>query len=1188
MSVTCRFVDGIDGATLLDLNDEVSYAYVQGSEFPLPEVIYNWIEGTGHGQRLASWSLGGNTITLKVCVKGTDEQDAYDKLNVLLTRLLQENTLEIQMWGADNSLFYHTYPATPRLPDWSKKYLVVCGYVPNITVEIPVDPLVHTSTEILYLVHGLGANDDMEEWDADGAPVGWNNIGGASEDNMFYHSGIAGCALQEGEGIREDFQSVDTSETHGFRMWAKEIVGDPSLNLSLRCYSDVPAITRTAGDFDVDTMLMDGTVAIDDLITGTAFAVAGVPTTAALLAATAPNIGAATYTSCTIPTATIGMTPGDDYTLVFAFKPTWAGDDRADHYLLDTYTAETGNGIRIRKANSNVLGVYTYSNTAAKATYGAVNGVNLAANVTHILVVRLTSANVQSVWLDGVALTSGTGTSAREVALNATIYVGSNNAGASRVEGPILSAIINRAVTDDEVAALSAITDWNELTDVVVSGLETGMYVTPYSGGVPTEGAIVEVAGSVTYAPRGPDRSFSIYEENTLGCELIRWEGEIFGSDAYALDTNLLDDLELLTAHNPADTNWHEVMNGAVVYPEGASLEPSFPAGTVYTRRCILNDSAGHSTITVDDMWFGSVERISDYRIDGGAMGLKTLDGDIKGNVATLADVHISAVAFGGPWRLTDVGVLFRAVDVLDDTHVYAVGSSDAYFWDGSFWADMGYAGGAVFYSVTAFDEHHVWIGAHGNIEFWDGTTFTLQATGIGAYYHGIHAITATNIIAVGGFGTIVKSINGTTWVQKVSGTTEDLKAVHAVDATHIVAVGDNGTILTSADGETWTARTSGTTVNLYGVYALDATHYWAVGENSWILFSDDGGVTWTRQYPWQTTTLRAVHGVDSTHVWAVGDGGYIFYFDGTTWVTQNSSTSENLLGVSAYDADLVFAVGEEGAILEGITTGAAMPCTDVVFGQNKNYSENWNPVLKALGATQTSLDTRRGGVYRRMVAAATEEFLFNCAAHEGTHMITAGVSLGAADANDTFDLEYKLQTLDGTDITTQTTTDSIDLLFSGAETYTATEFLELCKIAFPRLNGLTIPSQGVSSNANLANINQVITVTANAALATTLWLDYLALIPTWIKVEVTNWVYNTMILDSRSLKAVLASLDGSLDTAQVYDPTECLGIPKFTADPNGCNFTIVAVNNVAGDDRATFIPDIALVYNPAYLLVAS
>ncbi|MFA5636479.1 MAG: hypothetical protein WC977_11330, partial [Anaerovoracaceae bacterium] len=534
----CRFVDGIEGTTILDLNDEVNYWFCDPSEFPLPEVIYNWVEGTGHGQKLASWKLGGGKITLALSIKGTDSQDAYDKLNVLLTRLLLENTLEVKLWG-DYSLFYHTYPALPKMPDeYYVRHFVEAGWLANFTVEIPVDPLVHTSEETLWLVHALGTNDDFETHTGDNFDD-WEELeidaGTVTADAVNYHSGSVACKLTTTAGgtdsaaVRSPYTSVDELETHGLRVWAKELSGAPALDVDVHCYDDTTSlITKLTNPYEVDTLLLDGTAAINELITSTAMTMAGVPTTGALLGATAPNIGAATYTSCTIPTATIGLASGGDITFVIAFKPTWAGDDGALHYLLDTYTAGAGNGIRIRKGGSNLLGVYTYSNTAAKATYGAVDGVNLAANVTHILVVRLTAANVQSVWLDGVALTSVSGAAAREVAHNATTYVGTDNAGVNRVEGLELCAIINRAVTDDEVAALSALTDWADLTDITISGLSTGNAARAYSGATIMDSA-VEAAGAITLTPEGANRSIRVYEDNSYADLIATYSPTIWG-----------------------------------------------------------------------------------------------------------------------------------------------------------------------------------------------------------------------------------------------------------------------------------------------------------------------------------------------------------------------------------------------------------------------------------------------------------------------------------------------------------------------------------------------------------------------------------------------------------------------------------------------------------------------------------
>lgn len=173
----CRFVDGIAGLTILDLNDQENYWYLDGSEFPMPEVIYSWVENE-ESKRLANWHLGENKITLKLYIKGSDPQDTYDKLRVLLKRLLKENTLEIRMWGADDSVFYHTYPVTPKLPDYAKKYIIDQNSVTDVTIEIPVDKEVKTSEQTITITSAhvtdgaplkgvFGINVPPEEIDGD-------------------------------------------------------------------------------------------------------------------------------------------------------------------------------------------------------------------------------------------------------------------------------------------------------------------------------------------------------------------------------------------------------------------------------------------------------------------------------------------------------------------------------------------------------------------------------------------------------------------------------------------------------------------------------------------------------------------------------------------------------------------------------------------------------------------------------------------------------------------------------------------------------------------------------------------------------------------------------------------------------------------------------------------------------------
>lgn len=238
----CRFVDGIGGSNILDLNDQENYWYLDGSEFPMPEVIYSWVENE-ESKRLASWHLDSNKITLKLYIRGSSPQDTYDKLRVLLKRLLKENTLEVRMWGADGSVFYHTYPVTPKVPDFAKKYIIDQNSMTDITIEIPVDKEVKTSEQTItitsaHVVGGaalkgvFGINVPPEEIDGD-VPA-----------KMDVHIGVVSdrftdLILGQRKEYSEDFNPVQEPTVGTRVMLATRQSGD---------YRGVPALIDLVGD----------------------------------------------------------------------------------------------------------------------------------------------------------------------------------------------------------------------------------------------------------------------------------------------------------------------------------------------------------------------------------------------------------------------------------------------------------------------------------------------------------------------------------------------------------------------------------------------------------------------------------------------------------------------------------------------------------------------------------------------------------------------------------------------------------------------------------------------------------------------------------------------------------------------------------------------------------------------------
>jgi hypothetical protein len=226
-------------------------------------------------------------------------------------------------------------------------------------------------------------------------------------------------------------------------------------------------------------MCMDGSTSIIDLITHTPFTMAGTPTTASLLGVTAPTISATAYTSCTIPTATIGMTAGQALSIVCVVNtPTWAGNDGVTHYFLNT-TASGTNQIALVKLNDNNL--YFGVRDAAgnwKQRVKAATAVTWAAG-THIVMMTRAADGTIYAYLDGTefgaAVGAGTGIDA---AIGANVYIGTNNANASPLSGSILTAIYNRVLSTGEIAALSAMTNWSSLFSSDPNNLAGSAFIT--------------------------------------------------------------------------------------------------------------------------------------------------------------------------------------------------------------------------------------------------------------------------------------------------------------------------------------------------------------------------------------------------------------------------------------------------------------------------------------------------------------------------------------------------------------------------------------------------------------------------------------------------------------------------------------------------------------------------------------
>ena len=227
---------------------------------------------------------------------------------------------------------------------------------------------------------------------------------------------------------------------------------------------------------------------------------------------------------------------------------------------------------------------------------------------------------------------------------------------------------------------------------------------------------------------------------------------------------------------------------------------------------------------------------------------------------------------------------------------------------------------------VAGTDPAHVWIGSSQGIYFNDGSTWSRQSAFSAL---SMAAADATHVWAGGENGSIY-FFNGSSWVNQSPGlTTLPVRAISVYDTTHAWAVaGDNpgeGYCVMNRDAAGWHVSDSAAGgPGLLGVYALDANHVWAVGHNGRIRFFN--GTSWATQASGTTEHLRSVAGLDAAHVWAVGatslsGKGTVMFFNGTGWTTQAIIKDESgnnhlaLWSVAALDSRHVYAAGDLGTV---------------------------------------------------------------------------------------------------------------------------------------------------------------------------------------------------------------------------------------------------------------------------------
>jgi photosystem II stability/assembly factor-like uncharacterized protein len=149
----------------------------------------------------------------------------------------------------------------------------------------------------------------------------------------------------------------------------------------------------------------------------------------------------------------------------------------------------------------------------------------------------------------------------------------------------------------------------------------------------------------------------------------------------------------------------------------------------------------------------------------------------------------------------------------------------------------------------------------------------------------------------------------------------------------------------TENGGFRWQKQNLPVDVTLSGVFVKDKKNAVLVGSRGSIFTTDDGGKNWRRSAVGAKDHLYGVvlTGENLEIGWAVGTYGRILKTTdgGLTWQSQTSGTSEQLLDVTAIDAQKSIIVGKNGAILStkngGESWQASKPCGDFLVA-NASY----------------------------------------------------------------------------------------------------------------------------------------------------------------------------------------------------------------------------------------------------------
>jgi len=1270
MSIRCRFVGGIGGETILDLNDEVTFYLADNTLFPLPEVLYNWVENVlADGRRLANWRIGGNAITLNLAVRGTNEQDAYNNLNLLLAELLKEQTLEVRLWGADESVYYHTYPALPKLPDMVRdKHIIqpsgsVTGsFILNVVTEIPVDHEVKLDTETLTVLEALGVNDSFEmgtqstvNWTerqpAGNTDANWvccssdsdgSNLIACVYGGGLYTSDDSGATWAEREveeptvpsfadpgfeaGAGDAFTYFDRSSTDPLNVKRSSAsVKSGTYSCKIRSHSPQYYVTTKSNNRASINPLASYDVKVWCMSYSTNQI--GVNWSVFFYNSGGSLLGFKTSSSFTAPLSwtqkTISIEPGDypSGTVEIGVRvrgacDSWSNGSVYWDDITVTVTSSPPPILNWRCCASDsdgsnlIAGVYCgrlYTSDDSGETWTERQPAGDIDANWRCCASDADGSNLIAVDYGGRVWTSddsGATWDERQPAGDNDknwVCCASDSDGSNLIvgveNGRLYTSDDSGATWDERQPGGDNDLNWRCCSSDsdgsnLIAGIYGGrLYTSDDSGATWDER---QPAGNV-------NKDWSCCSSDSDGSNLI---AGVYGGRLYLSEDNGATWMELRPA-GPVNKLW----NCCNLDDDGSNIIAGIYGGRLYTG--ILTVCAGGATgWDFTETNAGTVAIGSYVALDGDAsIELETTDGGT--DVAAITDagyidvnsrLHYQCMVFAYEYSgnanvevdiacYDDAAVLLDTLNIVEDYDpdaakwydicevggdgvINPVGGDAPAFPAGTTQIKRTIRNNSTVASTLCVDR--LWFGCteyiagykvSGAMGFIIPPTdiFGILPTRADWYFDVVYDRFTDLVLAQ-------RDLYSADFdpVQEPGGDTKVILWTRRSQDYHTVSALAN--LLLNPDFETyagdpvawgnWTATRSG----ISGAVLTATTDYHHAGLASVRMGRSSGGTCNEKLLsdkiavdPGETYVAQLWTERSGPHAWKLTSSLIIEFYDvgdnklgqKALWAGYPPNLWTKIIGY-VYPDD--FPVGTTQAAIRLTCKGT----TPSLYGYH-----HFDDMLFA------ELDSK-------YIEAA-----FPIDAHEGRAFVSGGFSFGATSEYGELTSHTFIRTAADAEITPHIELKTADIGDAN------TDFQEVFKLARVKIS---IPSHAVSTNADLSYLNQVVRVATDPLNDKDIWYDHIALLYYDRAItEITNWTdADSMILDSRSGRAVLVSLDGTLNTAAAYDHQNWKGPPAFEADPDGMNLTLLAVKENELDDELSPICDICLIYNPTYLLTAT